>query len=62
MAEPSGDGANVHSGSQQAGCDVVPEVVQANTGGAGTLDQQAEGAGRGVGPPRCRESASWLKT
>ena len=38
MSEPSGDGANVYSGSQQAGCDVVPEVVQPNTGDTGTLD------------------------
>jgi hypothetical protein len=38
VTEPAGDGTNVHSGSQQAGRDVVPEVVQANTGDAGTLD------------------------
>lgn len=45
VTKPSGDGTNVYSGSQQAGC-VVSEVVKAYAGGAGALNQQAEGAGR----------------
>jgi hypothetical protein len=46
VAESSGDGANVYSRSQQAGSNVVPEVVEAYAGGAGALNEKAEGASR----------------
>ena len=52
VAKPAGDGSHVHAGSQQAGGYVMPEVMKAYMGRAGALDQQPEGTGRGVGPPR----------